>query len=115
MHININKYDTNVCEGNYQQVAQVAVCPVRPMPNVYDMKLQNNLWEASMAQVKRVDQDLGVMLDQVVFVEEHNSSSSSGREDGGGWMREHCWMSPALPCTEIVACLPYCICISCLF
>ena len=101
--------------GYYQQVAQVAVCPVRPMPNVYDMKLQNNLWEASMAQVKRVDQDLGVMLDQVVFVEEHNSSSSSGREDGGGWMREHCWMSPALPCTEIVACLPYCICISCLF
>ena len=107
--------------GYYQQFGQVCVVPVRPMPNMYHKKLQHDLWQASLAQIQRENAMLGERLKENLAEMPAFSSLVGGGESRNELVppkelvMDRCWVSPALPCTEIVTCLPYCVCAAFLF
>jgi hypothetical protein len=105
--------------GYYQQGCQLCVVPVRAMPTTNDRLVQDDLWRASLAEVKRRHISLGGALQQVdeQFSQDTQLINSDTNTDGLLLQQQHCQcrVSPALPCSEILTVMPYCVCIACLF
>jgi len=101
--------------GYYQQSCQLCVIPVRAMPVTNDCRVQDDLWLASLAEVKQRHDSLGQRLEQVdkqfsQHIQHINSETDLPQQ-------QHCQyrVSPALPCSEILTVMPYCVCFTCLF
>ena len=92
--------------GYYQQGLCCCLVPVRARPALYEVGLQDMLWDASLEAVRAEAPELLV----------HAGTSSSG---GGGGVtprerEREVHVSPALPCTELFSAAPNCVCFSCL-
>jgi NAD(P)-dependent dehydrogenase (short-subunit alcohol dehydrogenase family) len=105
--------------GYYQQGCQLCVVPVRAMPPTHDRRVQEDLWRASLAEVKQRHASLGRRLQQVdeQFSQDTHLINSDTNTDGLLPQQQHCQcrLSPALPCSEILTAMPYCVCLACLF
>lgn len=85
--------------GYYQQCLCMCTVPVRPMPKLHDLQLQDKLWEGSLAYINRNNGSLGQHLQDVIKQENVQPSDSQ-------------LVSPALPCSEILVCGSQCPCVT---
>lgn len=103
--------------GYYQQGCQLCVIPVRAMPATYDSRVQDDLWLASLVEVRQRHNSLGQRLEQVnKQFSQHAQQINSDTDLLLPPHQQHCdcRVSPALPCSELLTVMPYCVCFACL-
>lgn len=87
--------------GYYQQCVCCFVLPIRPSPVLYDNNLQIKLWKKTMEYIQ---------INNIDLYNEINTNKEM--EIDSIYNQISLEISPALPCTEIIAVSPYCACFS---
>lgn len=106
--------------GYYQQCCCCTVIPVRPSPLITSANMQNKLWNHSLQAIQNISPSLYQYLEENSPDIFYENTAKDGLASGSGAQLDKytlpssscCQLSPAYPCTEVLAIAPYCPCIA---